>query len=134
MGHAIIVHHNLIRMVIMACQMIIELFAYEPSLLTTVKMLIQEPDETLMSTLALDQPRNVMYHIKRVRPFVALCPPIVWTRPSPAGIPCLHEPGFRVEDSKGAVHRTRVEKHLFVGLVEQAGQHGDRKVVVWKNV
>ena len=102
--------------------------------LTTVEMLIQKLDEALVATLALYQPRDILHHIKCVRPFVALCPPIVWTCPSPASIPRLHESSCRVEDGKGILHRTFSEKHLFVGLVQQAGQHGDSKVVVYQSV
>ena len=83
-------------------------------------MLIQKLDEAFISALALDQTGYIMDYVKRVRPFVALSPPIVWAGPSTARIPRLHEPSFRVEDSKRVVHSTFSEKHLFVSLVQQA--------------
>lgn len=101
--------------------------------LTTIEMFVQKRDEALISTLALDQPRNVMDDVERVCPFIALRPPVIRTCPSPACVPRLHKSSCRVEDNKGVVHRTFSENHLFAGLVEQARENGDRKVVVYGN-
>lgn len=102
-GRATIIHGNLVCLIIVAYQSVnvfIKKFICESLSPTTFKMFIQT-DKALIATLAFDEAKDIMYRVKRVRPFIALCPHLVRTCPSPACILCFHESSFRVEYSKG---------------------------------
>ena len=72
-----------------------------------------------------------MHNIKRVRPHVALGPPLCGARPGPVRIARLHEPGLAVEERERRREGARAEERGFGGgFVERGGERGHGVVVV----
>ena len=61
-------------------------------------MRIQKLHETFVPTLELNKAGDIMHNVKRIRPHIALRPPLIWPGPIPVGVSGFHKPRGRVED------------------------------------
>lgn len=71
-------------------------------------MVVQKRDKTRIPSLQIHKARDVVHDVERIRPFVALCPAVILSRPRAVCVARLHEAGVGIED--GAVRRERARE------------------------